>query len=668
MRINKYANELNSQIRIDLQIRNNTEQEPITILAETDFRNQKRRFGIKNGDRQRHVYVVGKTGTGKTTLLENMAKQDIQLGRGLAIVDPHGEFAEKMIDFVPSSRINDVIYFNPADIDFPVAFNVMEQVDAEHRHLVASGLVGVFKKIWAESWGPRLEYVLRNAVLALLEYPGATLLGIMRLLVDKEYRAKVMEKVKDPVVKSFWVDEFSKYKGNFEVEAISPIQNKVGQFLTNPLIRNIVGQTKSTIDPRKAMDEGKIMILNLSKGLIGEDASALLGAMMITKIQLAAMSRVNIPENERKEFYLYVDEFQNFATDSFANILSEARKYRLGLILAHQYIGQLISDSGTRVKDAVFGNVGTMIVFRVGAEDAEFLEKEFSPEFMATDLVGLGFAQVYLKLMIDGFASRPFSATTLPPIQREEKSHREKIIKVSRERYSGLSRQEVEEKIARWSGMMEENDGERDNRNSMRNNQSPTQYQSRNQDQNRLANKPSEPVYIDKCYECGKKVELNFKPDGVRPVYCKDCLIKVRAQTPAGQPKPKMEGSKKIVSEPVLRETGPTISLGQATGRPAPDVASALSARDLSQSPVGTAGQKAGQFRQRNDKKPRPELNLDDLRSALNDVVKPENRAPSNEQKKSMPQIKAFSQKTPENQPSKSNEVKDLKPGEEAEL
>ncbi|KKT24921.1 MAG: hypothetical protein UW11_C0038G0022, partial [Parcubacteria group bacterium GW2011_GWA2_43_9b] len=408
------------------------EQEPITIIAETDFRNQKRRFGIKNGDRQRHVYVVGKTGTGKTTLLENMAKQDIQQGRGLAIVDPHGEFAEKMIDFVPSSRINDVIYFNPADINFPIAFNVMEQVDAEHRHLVASGLVGVFKKIWAESWGPRLEYVLRNAVLALLEYPGATLLGIMRLLVDKDYRAKVMEKVKDPVVKSFWVDEFSKYKGNFEVEAISPIQNKVGQFLTNPLIRNIVGQTKSTIDPRKAMDEGKIMILNLSKGLIGEDASALLGAMMITKIQLAAMSRVNIPENERKEFYLYVDEFQNFATDSFANILSEARKYRLGLILAHQYIGQLISDSSTRVKDAVFGNVGTMIVFRVGAEDAEFLEKEFSPEFMATDLVGLGFAQIYLKLMIDGFASRPFSATTLPPIQREEKSHREKIIKVSR--------------------------------------------------------------------------------------------------------------------------------------------------------------------------------------------------------------------------------------------
>ena len=638
------------------------EQEPITIIAETDFRNQKRRFGIKNGDRQRHVYVVGKTGTGKTTLLENMAKQDIQQGRGLAIVDPHGEFAEKMIDFVPSSRINDVIYFNPADIDFPIAFNVMEQVDAEHRHLVASGLVGVFKKIWAESWGPRLEYVLRNAVLALLEYPGATLLGIMRLLVDKEYRAKVMEKVKDPVVKSFWVDEFSKYKGNFEVEAISPIQNKVGQFLTNPLIRNIVGQTKSTIDPRKAMDEGKIMILNLSKGLIGEDASALLGAMMITKIQLAAMSRVNIQENERKEFYLYVDEFQNFATDSFANILSEARKYRLGLILAHQYIGQLISDSSTRVKDAVFGNVGTMIVFRVGAEDAEFLEKEFSPEFMATDLVGLGFAQIYLKLMIDGFASRPFSAITLPPIQREEKSHREKIIKVSRERYSGLSRQEVEEKIARWSGFVEEEDE------GSATGKKYSLPQSQNRSPERNPKQPAGPVYVDKCSECGKKVELNFKPDGIRPVYCKDCLIKIRSQSLP--PQPKMEALKKIAreparqrfsapqsfskrnvaDEPVIRESGPTISLSQATGRPAPDVVSALSAKDLLQSPVGTAGQKVGQFRQRNDKKQRPELNLEDLRSALKDVVRSDD------------------QKVSANQPLKSEEIKDLKPGEEAEI
>ncbi len=603
------------------------ENDVINIIGEIDFRNEKKRFGIKSKDRQRHLYVVGKTGTGKTTLLENMAIQDIRGGKGIAIVDPHGEFAEKMIDFVPSSRVNDVIYFNPADLDFPIAFNVMEKVDAEYRHLVASGLVGVFKKIWAESWGPRLEYVLRNAVLALLEYPGSTLLGIMRLLVDKEYRARVMEKVKDPVVKSFWVDEFSKYKGNFEVEAISPIQNKVGQFLTNPLIRNIVGQTKSTIDPRKAMDEGKILILNLSKGLIGEDASALLGAMMITKIQLAAMSRVNMPENERRDFYLYVDEFQNFATDSFANILSEARKYHLNLILAHQYIGQLITDSSSRVKDAVFGNVGTMIAFRVGAEDAEFLEKEFNPEFSANDLVSLGFAQVYLKLMIDGFASRPFSAVTLPPIPKDEKSSREKIVKVSRERYSGLSRKEVEEKIARWSGVMEAEDDNGRRRPAPFSPGGPGSRQPAGQFPPRgpVQAAPSKPIYIDKCYECGKKVEINFKPDGVRPIYCKDCLVKVRAQLP------KPSQPQKILSQPVVRETGPTISLSEATRRaPQPEVKMV-------------------------NKRQRKEPDLQALRNVLNEVVPAEKTGPR-----------------PVEAPVRSaepvEEIKDLPPGQSVEL
>ncbi|MBU2264609.1 type IV secretion system DNA-binding domain-containing protein [Patescibacteria group bacterium] len=625
--------------------------EQITLIGETDFRNQKRRFGIKPGDRQRHVYVVGKTGTGKTTLLENMAKQDIQAGLGVAIVDPHGEFAEKMIDFVPSSRVNDVIYFNPADTEFPMAFNVMEKVDAEHRHLVASGLVGVFKKIWAESWGPRLEYVLRNAVLALLEYPGSTLLGIMRLLVDKEYRARVMEKVKDPVVKSFWVDEFSKYKGNFEVEAISPIQNKVGQFLTNPMIRNIVGQTKSTIDLRRAMDEGKILIMNLSKGLIGEDASALLGAMMITKLQLAAMSRVDMPESERRNFYLYVDEFQNFATDSFANILSEARKYRLNLTLAHQYIGQLITDNSTRVKDAVFGNVGTMIIFRVGAEDAEFLEKEFSPEFMAPDLVGLGFAQVYLKLMIDGFSSRPFSATTLSPIVREEKSSREKIIKVSRERYGGLARHEVEEKIARWSGMMEEEGGQRENRRTAnsRGGESFSALPPKSRGQDRRMEKPLGAVYIDKCYECGKKVELNFKPDGVRPVYCKDCLIKVRAQAPTAQPKQRIEAPKKIVSEPVVRETGSAISLSEATGRKAPPTSRSEAPKPM-------------------ERKQRRGPDLSELRNALSEVVGP---AVPRDKTNALVNQPSISRAVPPTSPTPqvtAEEVKELKPGETAEL
>jgi len=425
----------------------NPSNENILFIGETDFRNTRQRFGIKTNDRRRHIYVIGKTGTGKTTLLENMVIQDIRQGKGACVVDPHGDFADKMLDFVPSHRINDVIYFNPTDVDYPIAFNVMEKVDYDHRALVASGLIGTFKKIWADSWGPRLEYVLRNAVLALLEYPNSTLLGIMRLLVNKPYREKVLERVTDPVVRSFWLDEFSKYQGKFEIEAISPIQNKIGQFLTNPLIRNIVGQTKSSIDIRAAMDKQKIVIMNLSKGSIGEDTSNLLGAMMITKLQLAAMSRVDLPEDQRKDFYLYVDEFQNFATESFANILSEARKYGLSLILAHQYINQVPES----VKEAILGNVGTMISFRVGVNSAEILEKEFKPGFNADDLVSLGFAQIYLKLSIDSFSSQPFSARTLPPLPRDTTSHREKIIRVSRERYGGLSRKEIEGKIIRWS-------------------------------------------------------------------------------------------------------------------------------------------------------------------------------------------------------------------------
>ena len=483
--------------------------EEINFFAETNFRNQRRKFGIKPNDRRKHVYIVGKTGMGKTTLLENMAIQDIQSGKGLAIVDPHGEYAEKMLDYVPSSRVNDVIYFNPADLNYPISFNAIEKVDPQYRHLVASGLVGVFKKIWAETWGPRLEYVLRNAILALLEYPGSTLLGIMRILTDKEYRQKIVDKIKDPVVKSFWVDEFSKYRGNFEVEAIAPIQNKVGQFLTNPLIRNIVGQTKSSFDIREIMDSGKILILNLSKGAVGEDASHLLGAMMITKMQLAAMSRVDISEEEqRKDFFLYVDEFQNFATESFANILSEARKYRLDLILAHQYITQMEE----KVSDAVFGNVGTIISFRVGAADAEYLEKEFVPQFIADDLVNLDFANIYLKLMIDGVASRPFSANTLPPMPKPSQSYKEKIIKVSRERYT-ISRQEIEDKIAKWSEVIE------------------SEKQTREFDTPRR--KTSQKLYDAVCAQCGKKTQVVFQPDGVRPVYCPECLAKIReSQSP----------------------------------------------------------------------------------------------------------------------------------------
>ncbi|PIU98356.1 hypothetical protein COS61_01865 [Candidatus Wolfebacteria bacterium CG03_land_8_20_14_0_80_40_12] len=423
----------------------------ITLFAKTTFRNQKTKFGIKTDDRRRHIYTIGKTGMGKTNLLESMAIADIRAGRGVGIVDPHGEFAEKLLDFVPENRINDVIYFNPADLDHPLAFNVLEQVDVEYRHLVASGMMGVFKKIWPDVWSARMEYILNNALLALLEYPGSTLLGIMRMLAEKDYRRKIVENLKDPVIKAFWVNEFARYTQRLEIEAVAAIQNKVGQFIANPLIRNIVGQTHSAINMRKVMDEGKILIINLSKGRIGEDNSALLGAMMITKLQLAAMSRVDSPMEKRKDFYLYVDEFQNFSTESFANILSEARKYRLNLILAHQYIEQLHE----KVKPAIFGNVGTIVCFRVGAEDAEFLEKEFLPEFNARDLVNLTKYNIYAKLMIDGVASKPFSAETLEPLEPGAVLFRDAIIENSRNKY-GTLRSAVEKKIAEeWTAEAE---------------------------------------------------------------------------------------------------------------------------------------------------------------------------------------------------------------------
>lgn len=488
----------------------------ITFFAQTNFRNQQRKFGIKTDDRRRHMYIVGKTGMGKTVMLENMVIQDIRNGHGVAVVDPHGEFAERMLDFVPSNRVNDVIYINPADLDHPIGFNPLEKVDPEFRHLIAAGLMGIFKKIWPDVWSARMEYILNNTILALLEYPGSTLLGINRMLSNKEYRAKVVEKITDPVVKSFWVDEFAKYTARLESEATAAIQNKVGQFISVGVIRNIVGQTKSTFDMRQVMDEGKILIMNISKGRIGEDNSRLLGAMLITKLQLAAMSRVDIPEEERRDFYLYVDEFQNFATESFSHILSEARKYRLSLTLAHQYIAQLVTGTNTSVRDAVFGNVGTILTFRIGAPDAEDLEREFMPEFTQQDLVNLPKYQIYLKLMIEGVASRSFSAETLPPFSLPEESHREKIIRVSQERY-GSDRIKIEEKISTWHGAL-----------------------TQRPEKSREMPSPSEPpregptLYDARCDDCGKDTKVVFEPDGKRPVYCKNCLKKHRPDTRTG--------------------------------------------------------------------------------------------------------------------------------------
>ncbi len=428
----------------------------ITPLGITNARGTKKKFGVKIDDRRRHVYVVGKTGVGKTTLLENMAISDMESGKGVAIIDPHGEFAEKMLNFVPENRLDDVIYFDPSDIENPIAFNPMEQVGTEFRHLVASGIMGVFKKIWPDAWSARMEYILNNTLLALLEYPGSTLLGILRMFAEPNYRKKIVDNLKDPVIKAFWQNEFARYTQRLETEALAAIQNKVGQFVSNPLIRNILGQSRSALNMREIMDQGKILIVNLSKGKMGEDNSALLGAMIITRLQLAAMSRVDVEESKRRDFFMYVDEFQNFATESFAGILSEARKYRLSLVLAHQYIGQLVTDQSTRVRDAVFGNVGTIVTFRVGAPDAEFLEKEFMPEFMQQDLVNLAKANIYIKLMIDGVASRPFSATTIAPKALPLASYRDVIIQNSQKRY-GTPRRVVEERIAgEWAATSED--------------------------------------------------------------------------------------------------------------------------------------------------------------------------------------------------------------------
>jgi hypothetical protein len=410
--------------------------EKITFFAKTDARGQDVPFGIKAKDRQRHMYVVGKTGMGKSTLLENMAAQDIQNGEGIAFIDPHGSAAETILEYVPEHRVKDVVYFAPFDIDNPVSFNVMEDVGPDKRHLVVSGLMSTFKKIWVDAWSARMEYILTNALLVLIEYPDTTLLSVNRLFIDKNYRKQVVDYCKDPAVKSFWTEEFAGYTDRFAAEALPAIQNKIGQFTGNPLIRNIIGQPKSSFDIREIMDNKKILIMNLSKGLIGETNANLLGSMLTTRIYLAAMSRANLPVEQMRQmpnFYFYVDEFQSFANATFANILSEARKYHLNLIIAHQYIAQMEEE----VRDAVFGNVGTTVSFRVGPFDGEVLETVFAPRFEATDLVNLGFAQIYLTLMIDGIGSQPFSAITLPPVALPPVSCKEMVIASSRKNFAG---------------------------------------------------------------------------------------------------------------------------------------------------------------------------------------------------------------------------------------
>jgi len=424
------------------------DEDDLTVFAETTFRGKRRAFGIKSEDRMRHVYTLGKSGTGKSKLLEMMAASDVAKGRAIGIVDPHGDLIEDTLKHIPPERVKDVVYINPADKEFPIGFNPM-QTTPDMREGTASGFVSVFKKLFGFSWGPRMEYLMRYTILALTYYPDATMLDVVKMLTDKAYRKKVLEYVEDPVVLTFWTKEFSTYNDKFATEAVSPILNKVGQFTASPIIRNIIGQTDDTFKFEEAMDNGKIILVDLSGGKIGEDNSELLGSLMITKIQLAAMSRANIPDEDRKDFYLYVDEFQNFATEAFAKILSEARKYRLSLTLANQYVAQMDET----VRDAVFGNVGTLISFRVGATDAVVLEKEFSPVFEKDDLINLDNQDMYLNMLIDGVASTSFSAHSLD-IGTAVTNYDtiDEIVAYSRKKYS-KPRAEIEEKIRKWSNV-----------------------------------------------------------------------------------------------------------------------------------------------------------------------------------------------------------------------
>jgi hypothetical protein len=403
----------------------------INFFAKTQFKNKEVVFGIKDIDRARHIWGVGKSGTGKSTMIENMVVDDLKKGRGVGLIDPHGDSCEALLNYIPSNRINDTIYFNPADKSYPIVINPLEVVNREEAELVVSGIMSVFTKVWANVWSARMEYILRNSLLTLAQQPDTTLSDVLRILSDNSYRNHIVQKTEDSNLVRFWREEYDKMPDRLQKEAISPIQNKVGQFVTSPMIRRIIGYPKSTIQLDEIMNQGKIILCNLSQGRLGEDNSSLLGAVLITKFQLAAMRRVDTNRDLRKPYYLYVDEFQNFATESFIKILSEARKYGLNLMLANQYMSQIPEE----VQKAILGNAGTLISFTVGAEDAEIIHKEFSEVFSQNDLVNLARFQIAIKLLVDSQTSRPFLANTLP-LPLSVNQNREKVLSVSRERWA----------------------------------------------------------------------------------------------------------------------------------------------------------------------------------------------------------------------------------------
>lgn len=436
-----------------------TFNDDVSIYAETDYRGARTEFGIKRADRRKHMYLLGKTGVGKSSTFKNMFISDVLHGDGACFIDPHGQDIEDLLNYIPPHRMNDVVYFDPSDINFPIGFNLLELDDPSQRDLVADGVVEVFKKQFGTSWGPRLQYILQNAVATVLEAQGQSILGVQRILIDNNYRKFILKQVKDPILLKFWEEEYAQMAQNSRLitEAVAPIQNKVGRFISSAVIRNIVGQVKSTISLREIMDNRKILLINLAQGKIGEESAALLGGMIISRLQSTAMSRVDTPEEERPDFFLFVDEFQNFATDSFAKILSEARKFRLNLVMTNQYIEQI----PLTVRHAIFGNVGTLCSFVVSQSDAAILAHEFAPVFTAEDLVSLEAHSMYLKMSIDGMTSKPFSAKSLNYKDRLQRHGQAEMIRnLSRERY-GTERSVIEDKIIRWSSQKYSEKGNR---------------------------------------------------------------------------------------------------------------------------------------------------------------------------------------------------------------
>lgn len=416
----------------------------INIFASTNWRSRNRAFGIRREDRRLHMYVIGRTGMGKTSLLQNMALNDIASGEGVCFIDPHGDAVEQLLEYIPPHRLADVVYFNPADLEYPIGLNPLHEVAPGQRHLLVSGLVSIFSSLYAHHWQHRQEHILRNAVLTLLEQDSAqTLVELHRLLIDGKFRTKVVARVKDPLVQSFWKHEFPRYAYS-RGEGLATLQNKLGAFLTTPLVRNIVGQSQRKLDVRAAMDEGRILLVNLSKGLLGEDNAAFFGALTMLQLQLAALGRADVPEERRRDFYVYVDEFQSFmVAQGLDHLMSEARKFRLSLTLAHQYLHQL----DEQMRHAILGNAGTVLAFPVGPEDAAYLERQFFPPFMRQDLVDHAKHTLYLRLAVEGRSSLPFSAVALPPFDRHPRFQLDVAVREHSRRRWATRRSEVERRL-----------------------------------------------------------------------------------------------------------------------------------------------------------------------------------------------------------------------------